>query len=295
MEGAITKSKVCWGLLILILLGIEAGGIYLLKKSYDDPQSKEYLSLNSALKDWNDTYASFERLKVSINNYTLSTNHTQTWGLKLKDFPKYKVNFYSGSVNFNSAENEFVMKAATAGLEYNLTTDLTLLVVDQDSNNYSQVIKSSIIYSRKRSSLNFKVCANENMGYWDPVSKLCYHDYHTTKFCFVIDKNYSLVEWYASGCDNSGYYEQEMVRWKSKESVKSANLTIFIEVKSEKDPYVYASYNGLKEFSISSSEYRIAGITLVVFSSLLLMISFYFTCCYKKRKSYLTMHDANKA
>lgn len=294
MEGVVTKNKVCWGILFLILFGIEAGGIYLLKQSFDDPQSKEYLSLNSALKDWNNSFASFERLKVSINSNTLSTNHTQTWNSNSKDFPKYLVNFYSGFVNFSSAENEFVMNAAPAGLEYNLTTDLILTVTDQNSSNYSQVIQNSIVYSRKRSSLNFKVCSNENKGYWDPVSGSCYHDYHTTKFCFVLDNNYSLVEWYESGCDNSAYFEQELVRWKSRESVKSVNLSIFTEIRSEKDPFVYASYNGLKEFSASSSEYRIAGITLVVFSSLLLIISFYFTCCHKRKKSYLTMHDTNK-
>lgn len=294
MEGTITKHKVCWILLLLLLLSIEGVGIYLLKVSIDDPQSKEISSLDGILRIWNRTRVDFQGVKVEISNYTLSTNLTQTWGENIENFPEYPVTFYSGYVNVSADKNIFYVESASLGKEYNITTDLEITAVDKDSNHYRDLVRGAIVYSRKKSTSNFKNCLNENMGYWDSKSNTCYHDYHTTKFCFVLNKNFSLVEWYAAGCDDTSYYEQKVIRWRHEEEVRSVNKSIFTEVRSEKDPYVYAYYNGLTEFSASSKEYRIAGITLVILSTALMAIWTYFVCCSKTKRKYITMNDLSK-
>ena len=294
MEGTITKTRVCWVVLLFALLTIEAVGIYLLKVALDDPQSKEISSLDDTLRIWNKTRTDFQGIKVAVSNYTLSTNLTQTWGETVEKFPKYPVTFYSGYVNVSAGENAFSVEAAALGKAYNITTDLEITVVDKDKNHYKNVIKGAIVYSRKKSTSNFKNCLNENMGYWDSSSSTCYHDFHTTKFCFVLARNFSLVDWYATGCDSTSYYEQKIHRWRKEEGVKNVSLSISTEARSEKDPYVYASYNGLIEFSASSKEYKIAGITLVVISSALIGVWTYLICCSKSKRKYITMDDLSK-
>jgi hypothetical protein len=288
----ITKNRICWGLIFLVLIGILASGIYFLNKASNDPQGSEISRISSIITKWNHTFLELKELNVDFQNKTLTKNQTQTWALNVEDLPYYKPLFFSGSVKISDKVNKVKVYNSTKNKEYNITTDVTLTVMHGNITLNTQLIKDVILQSRIKSTMNAKVCGNEQMGFWDGVT--CYHDYQTTHFCFVIDSNYSLTSQFELGCDAVNYYQQQKIKYRNAKVYENLTISPFIEVRSSSDPYVYASYNGISEFSPSSSEYKIIGITLVVISSVLLVASGFMTICTGRKRKYLNMHDHNK-
>lgn len=286
------KGKSTWCCIFIVLIAIEATGIYFLNKALNDPQGKEISQVEFIVRKWNETYSEFKDLNVNIHNVSLSKNHTQTWGVNIENFPYYQVWFFSSHVNFSYRYDNLKIIKSNSGTEYNITVDLVLTIKDQNLTERTSKIDGVVLHSRKKSNMNIKVCGNEHMGYWD--GSVCYHDYHTNHLCFVVNSNYSLINNYERGCDDVSYYKQEKIKYVYKEVYSNLTVNPMVEVRSELDPMVYSAYNGVTEFSPSSKEYKIIGICLVVISSTLLVISGFLTLCLNRRRKYLNMQDLHK-
>lgn len=273
--------------LIGIMVCFIATGLYFLIQSQIDPQSQQFLVLDMELLSWNTTLKILNSSEATIyiepnTTIPLSHNNTDNWGAGIENFPIYFPLYFSNysSLVTNATKTNIVYGESYR--EYNVTVDLKLEIVNNEikKENY---LYGVIIHSRHSDSSNAKVCRMNARGYWDLKAQSCYCHYNTEKICIVINDSLHVVDWYKSGCNGKGYYKQQIVPWTSDKPYEDFTQPILIEVRGESDPFVYASYNNLIEFSPSSKEYEIIGGTILALSTAILIIPGVWLYCRRKR------------
>lgn len=290
-EAAKLPAKCC--ILITIMLCVLTLGLYFLIQSQIDPQSEEFHTLDKALKSWTPTFEIFKNstAKFTINSsetIQLSHNTTEYWGSDLEDFPDYPALFFSVNSILVKNTTHYEVLYGKSEMEYNVTINMTFEIEYQDK-VYSSRIDRVVIHSKMRNPVNAKVCRMNGRGYWDIQTQSCYCHYNTIKMCIVVNNSLEVVDWYKNGCNGKGYYMQNMIIWRTSNPYTNLSYPILIEVRSESDPLVFASYNDLIEFSPSSKDYTIIGAVLVSVSSIFLAIPFAWLYCQKRKLRYSEM------
>lgn len=277
--------------LIGIMFCVMGVGVYFLIQSQIDPQSKELLALDTALVAWAWTYEIFQNISVSAiivgyKSIQLNRNNSEIWGSDVENFPKYSPLFYSsyGILVANNTPTEVVYMKNN--IEYNVTVDIGLDIEYNGTVRRSK-IEGVVVHSKVREPINGKVCRVNGRGYWDIKTDSCYSHYNTVKICIVINDSLQVVDWYKTGCDGKGYYRQEIITWVNNSAFTNLSYPILFEVHGQSDPFVFASYNDLVEFSPSSEDYEIIGGVLFGVSIITLCLPVLWTYCQKRKLKYL--------
>ncbi|OMJ96029.1 hypothetical protein SteCoe_407 [Stentor coeruleus] len=268
-------------------------GLYFLIQSLIDPQSKEFHTLDKALKSWAPIFEIFQNSSAKLiihpsETIQLSHNTTENWGSNIKDFPEYTALFFSTySVLVKNTTNYDILYVKSE-MEYNVTVNMTLEIEYMDR-LHSSKIDRLVVHSKIRNPVNAKVCKMNGRGYWDIKTQSCYCHYNTVKVCIIVNDSLDIVDWYKNGCDGKGYYIQDMITWRTNNPYTNLSYPIIIEVRGESDPLVFASQNDLIEFSQSSKDYTILGAVLISISTLILSIPFSWLYCQKRKLRYSEM------
>jgi hypothetical protein len=284
----------CYCLTFVLFCGLFTG-VYFIIQSYKDPQTTEISLFDPVLQAWSSEYAFFSSISVQVStsdnsSFILSQNLSDSWSVDIENFPDYLHLFYSNnSILINSPDPKLVYENAK---EYNVTTNVTISVLVNNTEIISE-IEDVVVHSRTRYPVNAKVCRNAAKGFWDVKSEACYYHLNTDVICLVLNESLQVVDWYRNGCDNQGFIKQEAIVWTTDKEFTDYSFKTRVEIRSERDPYVFAAYNQMVRFSPSSKEYWIIGITLTtIFSVLLLVPIGYVCCCRKKRQApYLTFES----
>jgi hypothetical protein len=282
----------CYCLVFLLVAGIVIG-LYFLIKGQLDPQSKELSRLNYIISNWEQEYPVFSNLSVSLYDTSYSIiplyqNTTQTWGQGIENFPIYNVSFYSNNAAIINNTNSLTTVRSVDYNQYNVTTNLTFTVFYQD--RFINITASDIvIHSRSNSFLNSKICRNTGKGYWNGTVEICYFESNTIEICIVIDHSFNISKIYKNGCYNQGLEKQEAIAWNTDRVFDDFNYIIFVQVRSEEDPLVFASYNSLVYFSPSSKEYTVMGGSIFGICTVILIIPVIYFCQRKRKTNYLNM------
>ncbi|OMJ82408.1 hypothetical protein SteCoe_16882 [Stentor coeruleus] len=277
--------------LIGIMLFVMGVGVYFLIQSQIDPQSKEFLALDTALVAWVWSYQIIKNSSVSaiISDYNtihLDHNTSEIWGSDVENFPKYSALFYSSYeiLIINNTLTEVVYMENP--IEYNVTVDIKF-DIEYNGTIRESKIDDVVVHSKIREPVNAKVCKMNGRGYWDIKSDSCYCHYNTIKICIVVNDSLHVVDWYKNGCDGTGYYKQEVINWINNSAYTNLSYPIYLEVRSQSDPFVFASYNNLIEFSSSSEDYKIIGGVLFGVSILTLCVPIIWIYFQKRKIKYL--------
>lgn len=264
-------------------------GLYFIIQAYKDPQSKELRELDGVISEWNDYYQYFNESEafISISNSASSQLIKNATKDDLKDFPKYETLFFSDHLRVlgNSTDMNIVYKNSE---EFNITVNLNIDIVK----NYTVKnihIPYLPVHMRKVYPANEKVCRSTGKGYFNRTSGICYYRYNTVEVCLVVNEDLELESWYESGCNSDSYLNLLTLRWNSPEPYTMVNQSIYFQVRSIKDPYIYANYNSLTTISRSSSEYTILAITFLTISGTFTILVFIYWLVQKKRSKYLQM------
>jgi hypothetical protein len=290
-EAARLPAKCC--ILITIMLCVLTLGLYFLIQSQIDPQSEEFSTLDKALESWTPTLEIFKNSTANFiinpsDTIQLSYNTTENWGAGLKDFPDYSALFFSANSVLIKNTTNYEVLYGKSELEYNVTINIAL-DIEYNDKIYSSMIDRVVVHSKMRNPVNAKVCRMNGRGYWDIETQSCYCHYNTVKICIVVNNSLEVVDWYKNGCNGKGYYIQDMIIWRTNKPYTNLSYPIFIEVRGETDPLVFASYNDLIEFSPSSKDYTILGGVLISVSSIILTIPFTWLYCQKRKLRYSEM------
>jgi hypothetical protein len=272
------SNKLVWLFPLGVIILCEILGVYLLIQSQLDPQSTEVSQLSEVIAAWSGYLLNFAQIVPSISQYDLVPTSTEYWGTGIEAFPNYTHLYY---YTYSPIVSETFIEYSPNLLEHNVTSNFTLKV-QYNNTVIINYIPGVVIHSKKIVPLNFKVCRNAGVGYWDGKTQACYYHYSTNRICIVLDKNYTIVPWYKYGCDNNGYTHQTVVTWPYAYNYTEFNYKIVVEVRSEYDPYVFASYNGMIYFSPSSQEYAVIGIVVTLLSTILMLVYCYYFHSYKR-------------
>lgn len=289
------KSIILWYFVIALFIFIEFTGVYFLIQYFIDPQSKEVSNLDSIIKLWNSTLPLFKSITALISpNLHLYINKTDDWGIGVASFPEYTHLFHSRNSILFQKTSFYTKHQSNTSLEYNITTDLHL-IIQQNDINITSVLKEVMVHSLKIHHVASKVCRNIGIGFWDQKTQACYVHYNTRKICIVLNEYFELVDWYLKGCNNKGYLEEYWIRWRNSKDYWNYNYSVLFEVRSENDPFVYASYHGLDRFSQNSSQYFIIGVSIITFASFVLAFPIGIYCFRIRPRKYANIPEDNKA
>jgi hypothetical protein len=169
------------------------------------------------------------------------------------------------------------------------------LDIEYNGTSRRSQIDGVVVHSKVREPINAKVCRVNGRGYWDVKTDSCYSHYNTVKICIVVNDSLQVVDWYKTGCDGKGYYRQEVITWVSNSSFTNLSYPILFEVHGQSDPFVFASYNDLVEFSPSSEDYEIIGGVLFGVSIITLCIPILWIYCQKRKLKYLEFINEQQA
>jgi hypothetical protein len=142
---------------------------------------------------------------------------------------------------------------------------------------------------RKIYPANEKVCRNSGKGYWNRSSEKCYFHYNTLEICLLLEENLDLSPQYLQGCNSDSYLKTSAERWQSSQNYSFLNTSIFFQLRSIKDPFVFASYNSLTKLSSSSSTYKSIGLTFLSISLVLALCILAFWLLQRRNGRYLKM------
>ena len=291
-EIVVKASSLRYYLLILVLLGGAGVGLYFLIQALRDPQSQEISHLSSVLSSWKAEYPSFLNTSISLHLDTaepipLLQNFSDVYAAAIPGFPVYPYLSYAVSAQLWTDN----MKNSSAGKEFNITATL-ILSIYRNNTMATNILKEVPIHSKKYAAVNAKVCRMQAKGYWDNETMACYYQYNTVEICVVVDDNLTVVENYTGGCDNEGYFKQSEVAWVSNSVFNETQFDTFVQVRSKEDPFVFASYNEMVEFSPSSEEYLTMGATLFTVCSVIAIVPCTYLCCKRRKRRYLQMEAA---
>ena len=281
----------------VIILGCFVTGVYLLVQGIIDPQSEEISKIDYAVDMWNSTYPLFSGLEViilpvSTQETTLVVNKTDVWGDSIEDFPEYDSLFYSVYGPLASTNESLKYEFSEDQKSYKVFTNVTLRIYYNDS-VFVSTVEDLVIHTREIVAVNSKVCRINALGYWDNEKQACYYHYNTETVCLVIDENFFLVDWYKTGCYNEGFITTVPITWTTSDPFTDFSYNILVEVRSENDPLVYASYNDLVNLSMTSEEYVVSGSCLISISFFVSIIPAVYLYRRRRRK-YIHMLSENK-
>lgn len=272
-------------------------GLYFIIQAYKDPQSKEIKELDGVISEWNNFFPYFNASEafISISNSDLSQMTANTTKDKLKDFPEYETLFFSDHLRVlgNLTDMNIVYKNSE---EFNVTVNLN---IDITNNNTFKSIQIPYlpVHIRKTYPANEKVCRTAGKGYFNRTSGVCYYRYNTVEVCLVVNKDLELESWYESGCNSESYLNLLTLAWTSPDPYTVFNHSIYFQLRSVKDPYIYANYNSLTTLSKSRSEYSTLGITFLSLSGAFILFITIYWVVQKRKSKYLQMNrlDSNYA
>lgn len=285
-----TSQFKCYFLIGVLFCGLGIG-LFFLIQSLIDPQSHEVSLLDNVLDDWEIEYPQFLNTSVEVrpgnaSQVELLKNFTDPYARTIQAFPVYEYLSYSVStILFNSQLQNITN---SNGKEYNITTDLEITLKLNDT-SITSLVKDLVIHTRKYFPVNAKVCRINSKGFWDHETSACYYRFNTIEICIVVNSFLNVSRKYTNGCDNKEYFKQENVIWTTAEPFGNYDFKTIIQIRSEKDPFVFASYNNLVEFSLSSREYFVLGVTILTISTIILIIPIVYLCNRRRKRSYLQM------
>ena len=269
--------------------------VYFLVKGFQDPQKEELKELDGVLNQWNSSFATLNRssalVSSSLSSSTaMSKNFSESYKEKIKDFPKYLPLSFTHHQNFSSPVSSFQVQHKNSE-EFNVTCLFSFEI----SNNGS-IAKFDLeipVHMRKAYPANEKVCRNSGKGFWNRKLERCYYHYNTVQVCLLIDSNLHLSSFYEQGCDSKDYLSLHALAWQKLDNYTDVEHSVFVQLRSEKDPYVYATYNSLTELSSSSTTYKTIGIVFLTISAVLTGFILVFWLVQKRNSKYLKMKRQN--
>lgn len=285
-----TSSFKCYLLIGILMCGFGIG-LFFLIQSLNDPQRHEVSLLDNVIDDWEKEYPHFLNTSVEVrpgnaSQVELLKNFTDPYVGTIQAFPVYKYLSYTiSTVLFNSQVHNITK---SNGKEYNITTDLEITLESNDT-SFTSLVKDVVIHTRKFFPVNAKVCRINSKGYWDHETSACYYRFNTIEICIVVNSFLNVSEKYTNGCDNKEYFKQENAIWTTAETFEDYDFKTIVQIRSEKDPFVFANYNNLVEFSLSSREFFVLGVTILTISTIILIVPVVYLCNKRRKRSYLQM------
>ena len=271
--------------------------MYFLIQASRDPQSREISRLDSTLAAWDRYLPEFSNISVKITSgsspeVALIPNVTDTYALLIASFPNYThLTYTTSTILYSNSTSETTSRS---GKEYNISTNIELSIIINDTESIS-ILPSVPIHLRRFYPANSKVCRNKNEGFWDSIADACFYHYNTIEICVVVNASGHLVDNYMNGCFNQYYFIQDPIVWTTDKPFTNFQYQTFIQIRSELDPLVYASYNSLTEFSPSGKEYQIIGGTIIGICIFMLIVPCTYICCKRQRRKYLQMGNEIKS
>lgn len=139
------------------------------------------------------------------------------------------------------------------------------------------------------------MCRNNNVGYWNSTSQTCYVTYRLSETCYVLNSAYRIAE---EGCLDGAKTKEQVVEWTLPSPPTQMKQPVAFTVRSAFDPYVVAYRQDLLDFSPTSSELNILGLTFVIISGGLSLLpgALCIIKCRRKHKPLMEMEmDASIA
>ena len=280
----------CYLIMFLNICGFVIA-IYFLVKGLKDPRGAELKELAGVIDKWNETFMTLNKSSALISSSDFSSsemfkNYTENSNDKIEDFPKYSPLSFTYNQNFSTQVTNFKIEYENPE-EFNITTLILFEIKNNDS--ISKFDLEIPIHIRKSYPANEKVCRNSGKGFWNRKLEKCYYHYNTVKVCLLLDENLNLSGFYEKGCDNKDYLTTLAMTWQKSDNYTKVEHPVFIQLRSESDPYVYASYNSLYDLSSSSKTYKTIGIVFLTVSTFSTVVVIIFWAVQRKNSSYLKM------
>ena len=287
-------SAQCYLIMFLNVCGFVVA-IYFLVQGFQDPQKEELKELEGVINQWDQSFITLNQSSALVSSSQSSQiemlkNFSENYKEKIKDFPKYTPLSFTLHQNFSNPVTSFKIQYKNSE-EFNVSCLFSFEISNEKS--ISKFDLEIPIHMRKVYPANEKVCRNSGRGFWNRKLERCYYHYNTVQVCLLLDSNLNLSSYYEKGCDNKDYLNFYALTWQNSDNYTDVDHSVFIQLRSESDPYVYASYNSLTELSSSSTTYKTIGIVFLTISGVLTGFILIFWAVQRRHSKYLKMKRKN--
>lgn len=222
------------------------------------------------IEEWRERMPEFEHLHVHMESSTHRVDLHMN-NLLEDSYSEERLNQYDHLKYFSNQTVFNLQDLNTLDLSSNMSGQLNVSVtsyVDSELKQRFQIYDIPVVAVVP----NVTECSN------------CSHSYTLAKICIVLSHNNFSIAFQDLGCKGQGLYE-----WT--EGVRDEDsFAIAIEVRSEFDPYVRASWAGLLDLPAGSTELSIIGILILVSSSSCFFFPIVF-CISKRKYRYLDLSE----